>query len=154
MMCPQRGGRSVPRWAGLLTAGWLAVVAAGSATAQDAFEANLFTTPVETAEELTSIVPLNALNADAPPPPPAAGAADPSTAEPSGIPPSPAGESAEGFDPAVVAIGRAAFEARCLDCHDAEKSLQKRKTYAGWLATVRRMAAKADADIPEPTHVR
>jgi hypothetical protein len=128
-------------------------VAAGSAKAQDAFEANLFTTPVETAEELTSIVPLNALNADAPPPPPAAGAADPSTAEPSGIPPSPAGESAEGFDPAVVAIGRAAFEARCLDCHDAEKSLQKRKTYAGWLATVRRMAAKADADIPEPTHV-
>lgn len=62
-------------------------------------------------------------------------------------------EGAGSFDPSLVAMGRAAFEARCLDCHDAEKSLQKRKTYSAWLATVRRMAAKADADLPEPTHV-
>lgn len=56
------------------------------------------------------------------------------------------------LDPALVSAGQAAFQASCLDCHDADKSLQKRKSFGGWLATVKRMAAKADANVPANTH--
>ncbi len=51
------------------------------------------------------------------------------------------------FDEAVVARGRSAFDDSCTQCHDAERSLQKRKSLSGWLATVRRMARMDDADI-------
>ena len=47
----------------------------------------------------------------------------------------------------VVSRGRSAFSSSCLSCHDANRSLQKLKSYAGWLATVRRMASKDDANI-------
>lgn len=53
-----------------------------------------------------------------------------------------------GFDPAVVAAGRAAFDAACTACHDAERSTSVRKSLGGWMATVRRMAGKEGADIP------
>lgn len=56
------------------------------------------------------------------------------------------------FDPSQVAAGQSAFNSQCTACHDAEKSLSKRKSFNGWLSTVKRMAAKADADIPESTH--
>ncbi|MCA9212887.1 MAG: hypothetical protein KDB27_07480 [Planctomycetales bacterium] len=49
----------------------------------------------------------------------------------------------------VIARGKAAFEASCTDCHEAERSLDKRKTSAGWLKTVREMASMDDADIDE-----
>jgi hypothetical protein len=52
------------------------------------------------------------------------------------------------FDQAVVEAGRAAFDSGCTSCHDADRSTSKRKSLAGWLATVRRMAAKEGADIP------
>jgi hypothetical protein len=50
-------------------------------------------------------------------------------------------------DPSVVAAGQAAFARSCTNCHDEQRSLQKSKTYAGWLATVQRMASKEGADI-------
>lgn len=56
-------------------------------------------------------------------------------------------ETSGGFDPAMVARGQAAFEEGCTLCHDAERSTSKRKNLAGWFATVRRMAAKAGAEI-------
>jgi hypothetical protein len=55
--------------------------------------------------------------------------------------------NARGFDPAVVAQGLSAFQASCTACHDAERSTSVRKSLGGWMATVRRMAAKDGADI-------
>lgn len=49
---------------------------------------------------------------------------------------------------AVVAAGEAAFNRGCIQCHDAEKSLARSKSFSDWLATVRRMAAKDGADVP------
>ena len=49
---------------------------------------------------------------------------------------------------AVVSRGQAAFDAGCVQCHDAERSLSKSKTLSGWLSTVRRMAAKDGATVP------
>jgi hypothetical protein len=51
------------------------------------------------------------------------------------------------FDPQVVAAGQSAFNNSCTTCHDAERSTSKRKSLAGWIATVRRMAAKDGAEI-------
>ena len=48
---------------------------------------------------------------------------------------------------AAIAAGQAAFERSCTDCHGAERALGKAKDYAGWLATIRRMAGKDGADI-------
>lgn len=53
-----------------------------------------------------------------------------------------------GMDDALVGQGQAAFNAGCVSCHDAERSLQARKGFGAWLATVRRMAVKEGADIP------
>lgn len=71
-----------------------------------------------------------------------------------GIPPasnaltSPAEKTAESLDPTLVAQGQSAFQSYCVNCHDAERSLNKRKTFSGWLSTTKRMAAKANAEIP------
>jgi hypothetical protein len=51
------------------------------------------------------------------------------------------------LNPALIARGQSAFAQSCVNCHDEARSLQKRKTFAGWLATVQRMAAKDGADI-------
>jgi mono/diheme cytochrome c family protein len=51
------------------------------------------------------------------------------------------------LDPSLVAAGQSAFARSCVGCHDEQRSLQKRKTYGGWLGTVQRMAAKEGADI-------
>ena len=51
------------------------------------------------------------------------------------------------FDPALVSSGRTAFYKSCVKCHDAQRSLGKKKGLASWRATVRRMAAKAGADV-------
>jgi hypothetical protein len=56
---------------------------------------------------------------------------------------------ANAFPPALVASGRAAFSSACTQCHDAERSTSKRKDLAGWRATVRRMAGKSGADVPQ-----
>jgi len=53
------------------------------------------------------------------------------------------------FDQAVVTAGQAAFERSCTKCHDAARSLERTKDLAGWRTTVRRMAGKRDANIPE-----
>src|SRR5262245_33113785 len=59
----------------------------------------------------------------------------------------PASEPGSSLDPEAVRFGRAAFESSCTACHEAERAFGKSKSYAGWLATVRRMAAKDGADI-------
>jgi len=51
------------------------------------------------------------------------------------------------FDAAVVAQGRAAFEQSCSQCHDTQRALNKTKSFASWMATVRRMARMDDAEI-------
>src|SRR5438093_491752 len=48
---------------------------------------------------------------------------------------------------ATVAAGQAAFLRSCTSCHDEQRSLQKAKSYSGWLSTVQRMASKTGADI-------
>jgi hypothetical protein len=71
------------------------------------------------------------------------GALQPATPPPAeSTPPAPSG-----FDPGTVAAGQAAFASACTNCHDAERSLSKAKTFSGWLATVRRMAGKDGAEI-------
>lgn len=77
--------------------------------------------------------------------------------EPDGMVPDMAGGSeqdrssdsgrAQGADRAVIERGRTAFETSCTVCHDADRALQKRKTRAGWLATIRRMSQMDGADI-------
>ncbi len=57
------------------------------------------------------------------------------------------------FDEAVVRRGEQFFQSSCTQCHDAERATSKRKSYNAWLATVRRMAAKEEADIPANEHV-
>lgn len=56
-------------------------------------------------------------------------------------------EHAAGWDPNVVSAGEAAFQAHCISCHDAARSLEKRKSLGGWRATVQRMANKDGAEI-------
>jgi hypothetical protein len=60
-----------------------------------------------------------------------------------------AGGAGPKFDPAVVSAGQAAFERGCTKCHDAARSLERTKDLVGWRATVRRMAARRGADIPQ-----
>jgi len=52
-----------------------------------------------------------------------------------------------GFDTDTIERGRQAFDSSCTQCHEAERALSKSKNLTLWLATVRRMAAKDDADI-------
>src|SRR5262249_49958431 len=54
---------------------------------------------------------------------------------------------AGGADPGMIAAGQSAFSRSCTSCHDEQRSLQKSKSYAGWLSTVQRMASKEGADI-------
>ena len=51
-------------------------------------------------------------------------------------------------DAQLISRGQAAFERSCVDCHDAERSTQKRKSRAAWMGTIRRMASMDGADIP------
>src|SRR5438309_2157640 len=51
------------------------------------------------------------------------------------------------IDSDTVAAGQAAFLRSCTSCHDEQRSLQKAKSYSGWLSTVQRMASKTGADI-------
>jgi mono/diheme cytochrome c family protein len=57
------------------------------------------------------------------------------------------------FDAAEVSRGQVAFESSCTQCHDAERALEKQKSLAGWLATVRRMAGMEGAEI-SPDDIR
>lgn len=49
---------------------------------------------------------------------------------------------------AQIEQGAVGFDSHCTQCHDANRATAKHKSFAGWLATVRKMAAKRDADIP------
>ena len=62
------------------------------------------------------------------------------------------GSSGKGFDASLVQAGETAFNSYCISCHDAQKSLQASKNLAGWRTTVRRMAGKPNAQIPENVH--
>lgn len=80
-------------------------------------------------------------------------AAQPSTPPSGGTPgsatPNAAPRSAGGFDAALVSRGNTAFQSACTQCHDAGRSTTKKKDLAAWRATVRRMAGKNGADIPQ-----
>jgi hypothetical protein len=81
-------------------------------------------------------------------PPPAANAVTPlATPAPASATASSTTPAANAPDPAVIAAGQAAFSRSCTTCHDAARSLEKAKSYSGWLATIGRMAAKEGADI-------
>ncbi|HVX15008.1 MAG TPA: hypothetical protein VHC22_27705 [Pirellulales bacterium] len=60
-----------------------------------------------------------------------------------------AASAAPAFDQALVARGNTAFQNACTQCHDAERSTTKVKDLPGWRATVRRMAGKSGADVPQ-----
>jgi hypothetical protein len=64
--------------------------------------------------------------------------------------PLPSDISDELLDPVAAEIeqGGLAFDTRCTQCHNANRALAKRKSFSGWLATVRKMAARRDADVP------
>lgn len=49
----------------------------------------------------------------------------------------------------LISTGKTAFQNRCLQCHDASKSLLQTKTIAGWRTTIARMARQDGADIPQ-----
>lgn len=51
------------------------------------------------------------------------------------------------FDPELIAKGKAAFYAKCTTCHDADRTLGKKKQLGGWKTCVRRMAEKDGAEI-------
>jgi cytochrome c2 len=68
-------------------------------------------------------------------------------AEKQGAATKPGTEPGQEFDPAVVRAGQAAFERSCTKCHDAARALDVTKDLDGWRATVRKMAAKKDAEI-------
>ncbi len=53
----------------------------------------------------------------------------------------------QSFDRRLVSQGRLAFQASCIQCHDADRALEKRKTRADWVSTVRRMARLDDANV-------
>src|SRR5262245_52330282 len=53
----------------------------------------------------------------------------------------------KGFDQATVSAGMAAFERSCPNCHDPARALERTKDLGGLRSTVRRMAAKRDANI-------
>lgn len=64
--------------------------------------------------------------------------------------PAPAAAPARGAaEQALIARGNAVFQNACTQCHDAERSTSKTKDLAGWRATVRKMAGKEGADIPQ-----
>lgn len=56
---------------------------------------------------------------------------------------------AQSSDSQLIARGRLAFQSSCVECHDAERALKKKKSPSGWLETVRRMARLDDADISQ-----
>src|SRR5262249_19465796 len=60
--------------------------------------------------------------------------------------------AAAALDPGMISAGEAAFSRSCTSCHDAQRSLQKSKSFGGWLSTVQRMAAKDGADINSADH--
>lgn len=60
----------------------------------------------------------------------------------------PVEKKAPGWDPAIVSSGETAFQEHCISCHDANRSLDKKKSLSSWRATVQRMASKDGADIP------
>jgi len=62
------------------------------------------------------------------------------------------GKKRSRFDESVVSRGQQFFQSSCTQCHDANRALSKQKSLAAWRVTVRRMAAKEDADIPPSQH--
>jgi cytochrome c553 len=53
------------------------------------------------------------------------------------------------FPAEMIAAGKTAFQDQCISCHDANRSLDKKKTLSNWRTTVRRMATKDGAEISE-----
>ncbi len=72
------------------------------------------------------------------------------------MPEASSGEQAEqqkGLERAnLIQAGENSFQQNCTQCHDAEKSLSRKKGYSAWIATIRRMAEKDDAYISDSVH--
>jgi hypothetical protein len=62
---------------------------------------------------------------------------------------SPPNASKSKLDPELVVRGESAFMVACTSCHDAQRALQKSKSFSGWMSTVRRMAGKDGASIEQ-----
>ena len=92
-----------------------------------------FATPIAATPPVTSPT-VEAAPTGAPPTPPA-----------EALPAAPMDVSAES---AEIRRGEIAFEKDCTQCHDAAKSFEKSRSQTDWMATIRRMAQKADASIP------
>lgn len=58
----------------------------------------------------------------------------------------------DGPDRALIEQGRIAFNSSCISCHDAQRSLSKRKSFSGWMQTIRRMAAMDGAQVPSSSY--
>tara|TARA_R110002049_G_scaffold288534_1_gene471117 strand:+ start:33675 stop:35396 length:1722 start_codon:yes stop_codon:yes gene_type:complete len=58
----------------------------------------------------------------------------------------------DGPDRALIEQGRIAFNSSCIQCHDAQRSLSKRKSFSGWMQTIRRMAAMDGAQVPSSSY--
>lgn len=85
-------------------------------------------------------------------PAPAPATVPPASAPPATAPPAAAPAAAparSAAEQALITRGNAAFQTACTACHDAERSTSKTKDLAGWRATVRRMAGKNGADVPQ-----
>lgn len=98
--------------------------------------------PATQARQTPANAPSQRAPAPRPPLPAAPATTRPATADPA----MPARSAAE---QAFIARGNTAFQNACTQCHDAERSTSKTKDLAGWRATVRRMAGKDGADIPQ-----
>lgn len=57
-------------------------------------------------------------------------------------------EDGGGTSQSEINAGHSAFARSCTQCHEAERSVGKRKTIAQWIATIRRMARKPEAHVP------
>ncbi|MFO1064613.1 MAG: hypothetical protein U0892_12185 [Pirellulales bacterium] len=52
----------------------------------------------------------------------------------------------------LIQRGVLAFQQRCVDCHDAQRSLKEDKSLEEWRTVVKKMADMKDADIPQAEH--
>lgn len=69
------------------------------------------------------------------------------------LPQAQSSDAAPSSDAELIELGEELFMDSCVDCHEAERATDKRKTYAGWLSTIERMSKKEDAQIPMSSFV-
>ncbi len=71
----------------------------------------------------------------------------PATNAKNGVSPPEGNGKAGNADAALLERGKIAFQSSCTECHEASRSMEQSKSYAQWMETIRKMAAKEDAQI-------